>query len=106
MPWLHQQIGNPILSGTLNLFFRTGVRDAHRGMRAFRRARLAELDLHTTGMGFASEDGHPRRQGEARHPPAAHRLPPPTAASPSSRASATAGATCASCSSIRRRGCS
>jgi glycosyltransferase involved in cell wall biosynthesis len=55
MPWLHQYVGNPILSGTLNLFFKTGVRDAHCGMRAFRRDRLAELDLRTTGMEFASE---------------------------------------------------
>ena len=55
MPWLHRYIGNPILSGTLNLFFRTGVRDAHCGMRAFRRDKLAELDLRTTGMEFASE---------------------------------------------------
>ena len=55
MPWLHRYIGNPILSGTLNLFFRTGVRDAHCGMRAFRRDKLAALDLRTTGMEFASE---------------------------------------------------
>ena len=55
MPWLHQYIGNPILSGTLNLFYRTGVRDAHCGMRAFRRSKLPELDLRTTGMEFASE---------------------------------------------------
>jgi hypothetical protein len=55
MPWLHQYIGNPILSGTLNLFFHTGVRDAHCGMRAFRRAKLDALDLRTTGMEFASE---------------------------------------------------
>jgi len=55
MPWLHRYIGNPILSGTLNLFFKTGVRDAHCGMRAFRRDRLPDLDLRTTGMEFASE---------------------------------------------------
>jgi glycosyltransferase involved in cell wall biosynthesis len=55
MPWLHQYIGNPVLSGTLNLFFKTGVRDAHCGMRAFRRDKLTELDLRTTGMEFASE---------------------------------------------------
>jgi glycosyltransferase involved in cell wall biosynthesis len=55
MPWLHRYIGNPVLSGTLNLFFRTGVRDAHCGMRAFRREALAALDLRTTGMEFASE---------------------------------------------------
>jgi glycosyltransferase involved in cell wall biosynthesis len=55
MPWLHRYVGNPILTGILNLFFRTGVRDAHCGMRAFRRDRLKALDLRTTGMEFASE---------------------------------------------------
>jgi glycosyltransferase involved in cell wall biosynthesis len=55
MPWLHRYVGNPVLSGTLNLFFRTGVRDAHCGMRAFRRSTLPALDLRTTGMEFASE---------------------------------------------------
>jgi Glycosyl transferase family 2 len=55
MPWLHRYIGNPILSRTLNVFFRTGIRDAHCGMRAFRRDVLPRLDLRTTGMEFASE---------------------------------------------------
>jgi len=55
MPWLHRYVGNPVLSRTLNLFFRTGVRDAHCGMRAFRRSTLPALDLRTTGMEFASE---------------------------------------------------
>ena len=55
MPWLHRYIGNPVLTGILNLFFRTGVRDAHCGMRAVRRAALPQLDLRTTGMEFASE---------------------------------------------------
>src|SRR4051812_36753719 len=55
MPWLHRYVGNPVLSGILNLFFRTGVRDAHCGMRAFRRDILPVLDLRTTGMEFASE---------------------------------------------------
>jgi glycosyltransferase involved in cell wall biosynthesis len=55
MPWLHRYIGNPLLSGFLNLLYRTGVRDAHCGMRAFRRDRLEELDLRTPGMEFASE---------------------------------------------------
>jgi glycosyltransferase involved in cell wall biosynthesis len=45
MPWLHRYVGNPILSGILNLFFRTGVRDAHCGMRAVRRDALPRLDL-------------------------------------------------------------
>lgn len=55
MPWLHQYIGNPILSGFLNLLFRTGVRDAHCGMRAVRRSALPAMDLRTPGMEFASE---------------------------------------------------
>jgi glycosyltransferase involved in cell wall biosynthesis len=55
MHWMHRYIGNPLLSGTLNLFFRTGVRDAHCGMRGFRRDVLPQLDLRATGMEFASE---------------------------------------------------
>ncbi len=55
MHWVNRYIGNPILSGTLNLFFRTGIRDAHCGMRGFRRSILPTLDLRTTGMEFASE---------------------------------------------------
>jgi glycosyltransferase involved in cell wall biosynthesis len=55
MPWLHRYIGNPILTGILNLFFRTGVKDAHCGMRALRTEVLPRLDLRTTGMEFASE---------------------------------------------------
>jgi glycosyltransferase involved in cell wall biosynthesis len=55
MPWLHRYVGNPILTGILNLFFRTGVRDAHCGMRSFRRDLLPALNLRTTGMEFASE---------------------------------------------------
>jgi Glycosyl transferase family 2 len=55
MHWLNRYVGNPVLSGTLNLFFKTGIRDAHCGMRALRRDVLPVLDLRTTGMEFASE---------------------------------------------------
>ena len=55
MPWHHRYIGNPLLSGFLNLLFRTGVDDAHCGMRALRQEVLPTLDLRTTGMEFASE---------------------------------------------------
>jgi glycosyltransferase involved in cell wall biosynthesis len=55
MPWLHRYVGNPVLTGILNFFFRTGVSDAHCGMRALRRDVLPRLDLRTTGMEFASE---------------------------------------------------
>jgi glycosyltransferase involved in cell wall biosynthesis len=55
MPWHHRYIGNPVLTGILNVFFRTGVSDAHCGMRALRRDVLPRLNLRTTGMEFASE---------------------------------------------------
>jgi glycosyltransferase involved in cell wall biosynthesis len=55
MPWLHRYVGNPVLTGVLNVFFRTGVSDAHCGMRGLRRDVLPRLDLRTTGMEFASE---------------------------------------------------
>ena len=55
MPWLHRYVGNPLLTGLLNLLFDTGVTDAHCGMRALRRDVLPRLDLRTTGMEFASE---------------------------------------------------
>jgi glycosyltransferase involved in cell wall biosynthesis len=55
MVWLHRYIGNPVLAWILNVLFRTGVRDPHCGMRAFRRDVLPALDLRTTGMEFASE---------------------------------------------------
>jgi glycosyltransferase involved in cell wall biosynthesis len=55
MPWLHRYVGNPILTGLLNVFFDTGIKDAHCGMRALRRDVLPRLDLRTTGMEFASE---------------------------------------------------
>jgi hypothetical protein len=55
MPWLHRYVGNPVLTGILNLFYRAGVEDAHCGMRALRQNVLPRLDLQTTGMEFASE---------------------------------------------------
>jgi glycosyltransferase involved in cell wall biosynthesis len=55
MPWLHRYVGNPVLTGILNVFFKTGVSDAHCGMRGFRRDILPILDLRATGMEFASE---------------------------------------------------
>ena len=49
------RIGNPLLSGFLNLLFRTPVSDAHCGMRALRRDVLPVLALQATGMELASE---------------------------------------------------
>src|SRR6185437_13331162 len=55
MTWSHRYIGNPVLSGMLNLFFHTGLGDAHCGMRAFTRAAYERMQLQTPGMEFASE---------------------------------------------------
>jgi glycosyltransferase involved in cell wall biosynthesis len=55
MPFLNRFVGNPILTGMLNLLFGVKVSDAHCGMRALRREALPVLDLHATGMEFASE---------------------------------------------------
>ncbi|MDX8549466.1 glycosyltransferase family 2 protein [Methanospirillum sp. J.3.6.1-F.2.7.3] len=55
MPWLHQHIGNPLLTWLLNFTFHSGYSDTHSGMRAITREALGRLQLHTGGMEFASE---------------------------------------------------
>ena len=55
MPFLNRFVGNPILTGMLNVLFGVKVSDAHCGMRAIRRDQVPALDLHATGMEFASE---------------------------------------------------
>lgn len=55
MPPLHRYLGNPLLTGVLNLLFRAGIGDAHCGLRAFRRDALPRMGLVTTGMELASE---------------------------------------------------
>lgn len=55
MPKLHRYLGNPVLTGILNMLFRSGVSDAHCGMRSFTREAYQQMELQTTGMEFASE---------------------------------------------------
>jgi glycosyltransferase involved in cell wall biosynthesis len=55
MPWLHQYIGNPLLTGILNFLFKTEISDAHCGMRAFTKEALERMNLKTHGMELASE---------------------------------------------------
>ncbi|HEV1998848.1 MAG TPA: glycosyltransferase family 2 protein, partial [Candidatus Dormibacteraeota bacterium] len=55
MPWKHRYIGNPVLSGLGRLFFGAQVGDFHCGLRGFSRDAFQRMDLHTTGMEFASE---------------------------------------------------
>jgi glycosyltransferase involved in cell wall biosynthesis len=55
MPWKNRWIGNPLLTGVLNVFFDAGVSDAHCGMRALRKSAFERLRLNSPGMEFASE---------------------------------------------------
>jgi glycosyltransferase involved in cell wall biosynthesis len=55
MPFLHRYVGNPVLSMLGRVFFHIPVGDFHCGIRAFRRDRVLELGLVTSGMEFASE---------------------------------------------------
>src|SRR5919106_2406161 len=55
MPRLNRLVGNPLLTRMLNVLFGVKVSDAHCGMRALRRDAVDVLDLHSTGMEFASE---------------------------------------------------
>jgi glycosyltransferase involved in cell wall biosynthesis len=55
MPWLHQYVGNPVLTWVLNRLYGLDASDAHSGMRAFTREALSRMRLQTTGMEFASE---------------------------------------------------
>jgi hypothetical protein len=52
---LHRYLGNPVLTGIGRLFFRSPCGDFHCGLRGFQKDAIADLDLRTTGMEFASE---------------------------------------------------
>ena len=53
-PFLHKN-GTKLLNLVANILFNTKVRDFHCGLRAFRRDKILELGLSSTGMEFASE---------------------------------------------------
>ncbi|NOX30458.1 MAG: glycosyltransferase family 2 protein [Actinobacteria bacterium] len=57
MPLAHRLIGTPVISFVLRRVTRSGVRvrDSQSGYRAFRLARIRDLQLQTSGMEFASE---------------------------------------------------
>jgi hypothetical protein len=55
MPWKNRYIGNPALTGVLNLFFRSGIEDAHCGLRAITKESFKACGLSSSGMEFASE---------------------------------------------------
>jgi glycosyltransferase involved in cell wall biosynthesis len=55
MPFLHRYLGNPVLTGIGKLLFGSPCNDFHCGLRGFRKDAIANLELQTTGMEFASE---------------------------------------------------
>jgi glycosyltransferase involved in cell wall biosynthesis len=55
MPWKNRYVGNPILTGILNILFRAKIDDAHCGLRALTRRCFERLRLDGAGMEFASE---------------------------------------------------
>lgn len=55
LPTIHRYLGAIVLSFFLNIFFRTGLTDAHCGMRAFTKEAFRKMGLKSTGMEFASE---------------------------------------------------
>ncbi len=55
MPWLHRHLGTPILTGLVNLLFRTRISDVNCGQRALRAGAVPLLQLRAGGMEFASE---------------------------------------------------
>jgi glycosyltransferase involved in cell wall biosynthesis len=55
MPWKNRYIGNPVLTGILNILFGTRIGDAHCGLRALTRDCFERLELTGAGMEFASE---------------------------------------------------
>ncbi len=55
MPWKNRYVGNPILTGILNLLFRGRIGDAHCGLRALTKRCFKRLRLEGAGMELASE---------------------------------------------------
>jgi glycosyltransferase involved in cell wall biosynthesis len=55
MPWKNRHIGNPLLTGILNLLFNARTSDAHCGLRALTKSCFDRLGLTGHGMEFASE---------------------------------------------------
>ncbi|MDF3128827.1 glycosyltransferase family 2 protein [Kiritimatiellaeota bacterium B1221] len=55
MPPLHRWFGNPLFSRLARSWFKAPIHDIYCGMRAFTRELYDKLDLHCTGMEFATE---------------------------------------------------
>jgi hypothetical protein len=55
MPWMNRYIGNPILTGILNLFFQSGFSDAHCRLAPTQGKAFLRINPTSADMEFASE---------------------------------------------------
>lgn len=55
MPPLHKYLGNPLLSFLGRVFYPSKIKDFHCGLRGYNTESIRKLNLHTTGMEYASE---------------------------------------------------
>ena len=55
MPWLHQYVGNPVLSTLARILFDIPLGDFHCGLRGFNRKAYSGWNVKANGMEFASE---------------------------------------------------
>ena len=55
MPFLNRYLGTPVLTGVMNLLFRTGIGDTNCGMRGLTKTAFERMRLKADGMEFATE---------------------------------------------------
>ena len=55
MPWLHRRLGNPVLSFVGRRLYGTPCGDIYCGLRGFDRQKVIDLDIRSSGMGYAIE---------------------------------------------------
>lgn len=55
MPFLNRYLGTPVLTGVMNLLFRTGIGDTNCGMRGLAKVAFERMGLKADGMEFATE---------------------------------------------------
>ena len=55
MPPLHRYLGNPVLSFIGRVLYHSKIKDFHCGLRGYNKESIQKLNLHTTGMEYASE---------------------------------------------------
>jgi glycosyltransferase involved in cell wall biosynthesis len=55
MPILHKYFGNPVLSFLGRIFFKSKIGDFHSGIRAFKKEKILNLNLNSSGMEFSVE---------------------------------------------------